>query len=189
MPENFHALDKGTQGFICDLLHERDEARRQLKAAQTDQAIIRGQLTTADARVASKFSCISSFYCCSGFLLLIFLFSDLESQVQALLDAAHTATESVNTRGGTVTARLQNIPSRVREIAGYGAHQGAAVAIAMVSTMSGSDYQTFHLVFPEGEAREEFDELVDDLSVVADAIVADISLDTVIGSVFGEESD
>ena len=55
--------------------------------------------------------------------------------------------------------------------------------------MSGSDYRTFHPVFPEGEAREEFDELVDNLSVVAEAIIDDISLDTVIGNVFGVESD
>jgi len=55
--------------------------------------------------------------------------------------------------------------------------------------MSGSDYRTFHPVFPEGEAQEEFDELVDNLSVVAEAIIDDISLDAVIGNVFGVESD
>ena len=95
----------------------------------------------------------------------------------------------MNARRGTIADHLQNIPSRVWEIASYGAHQGAAVAIAVVSTMSGSDYRTFHPVFPEGEAREEFYELVDDLSVVADANVNDISLDAVIGNVFGKESD
>ena len=63
------------------------------------------------------------------------------------------------------------------------------VAIAVVSTMSGEDYRTFNPVFPVGDAREEFDELVDDLSVIDDAIVDDISLDAVVGSIFGEESD
>jgi len=48
--------------------------------------------------------------------------------------------ESVNAREGTVVAHLWNIPIRVREIADYGAHQGTAVAIAIVSTMSGSNY-------------------------------------------------
>ena len=95
----------------------------------------------------------------------------------------------MNARGGTVAARLQNIHSRIWEIAGYRAHQGATVAIAVVLTMSGSDYRTFHPVFPEGEAREEFDELIDDLSVVADAIIDNISLDAVVCSIFGEESD
>jgi len=114
MPENFHAFDEGTQEFIRDLLRKRDEARHQLEAAQTDQAIIRGQRTTTDSRVASKFLYISPFYCRFDFLLLISPVSDLESQVQALLDVAHTATESVNARGGTVAAHLQNISSRVR---------------------------------------------------------------------------
>jgi len=44
-------------------------------------------------------------------------------------------------------------------------------------------------IFPKGEEQEEFDELVDDLSVVADAIAEDVSLDAVISNVFGEESD
>ena len=95
----------------------------------------------------------------------------------------------MNARGGTVADHLRNIPSRVKEVAGYGAHHGAAVAITVVSTMSGSGYRTFHPVFPEGEARTEFDKLVDDLSIVADAIVDTISLDAVVGSVFTEESD
>jgi hypothetical protein len=55
--------------------------------------------------------------------------------------------------------------------------------------MSRSDYRTFHPVFPKGEEREEFDELVDDLSMVADAIAENVSLDAVINNVFGEESD
>jgi len=36
LPENFHALDEGTQGLIHDLFHERDEVRRQLDVAQID---------------------------------------------------------------------------------------------------------------------------------------------------------
>ena len=52
---NFHALDEGTQGLIRNLLRQRNETRRQLDVAQTDQVIIRGQLSTADTRVASKF--------------------------------------------------------------------------------------------------------------------------------------
>ena len=40
-----------------------------------------------------------------------------------------------------------------------------------------------------GAAREDFEELVDNLRFIADAIVVDISLDGVIGNLFGEESD
>ena len=56
LPANFQALDEGTQCLICDLLRQRDETRRQLDAAQTDQVVIRGQLSNADTKVASKSS-------------------------------------------------------------------------------------------------------------------------------------
>jgi len=75
-------------------------------------------------------------------------------------------------------------------VAGYGGHRGAATVIAVVSTMFGADYRQFQPVFREwGEAREEFEELVDDLSIVADAIIDGVSLDAVVSSDFGEESD
>jgi hypothetical protein len=51
--------------------------------------------------------------------------------------------------------------------------------------MSGADYWQSEPIFPEwGVAREleDFDELVDNLSLVADAIVDDVSLDGVIAT-------
>jgi hypothetical protein len=60
----------------------------------------------------------------------------------------------------------------------------------MVSTMSGVDFRQWEPVFPEwGAAREDFDELVDDLRFVANAIVDYVSLDGVVSNLFGEESD
>jgi len=121
-----------------------------------------------------------------------FLFSDLlflvlESQIQTLHIAAATATNAVNARGDTVVARLQDVPHRVREVSRHGVHRGAAVAIAVVQTMSGSDDRTFHPVFPVGEEQEDFYELVNDLSIVADAVVEEVSLDAVISNVFDDE--
>ena len=96
----------------------------------------------------------------------------------------------MNARGSTVATRLWNIPARVKELARYRAHEGAARAIAVVSTMSGADYRQWELAFAEwGEARNTFDELVDDLSLPVDAIVADVSLEGVVSNLFGAESD
>ena len=96
----------------------------------------------------------------------------------------------MNARGSTVAARLQNVPARVKEVAEHGVHAGAARAIAVVSTMSEADYRQWEPVFPEwGAAQEAFDGLVDDLSLAADAIVADVSLDGVVSNLFGAESD
>ena len=76
------------------------------------------------------------------------------------------------------------------EVAEHGVHEGATRAIAVISTMSGADYRQWEPVFPEwGEARNALDELVDDLSLPADAIVADVSLEGVISNIFGGESD
>jgi hypothetical protein len=54
-PSSTKALDEGTQGLIRDLLRQRDKTRRQLDASQTDQVVIRGQLSNANTKVASKF--------------------------------------------------------------------------------------------------------------------------------------
>ena len=76
------------------------------------------------------------------------------------------------------------------EVAEHGIHTGAARAIAVVSTMSRVDYRQWEPVFPEWvAARDAFDELVDDLSLAAYAIVADVSLDGVVSNLFGVESD
>ena len=96
----------------------------------------------------------------------------------------------MNARGSTVAARLWNVPARVMEVAEHGVHAGAARAIVVVSTMFGVDYRQWEPVFPEwGEARNAFVELVDDLSLPADAIVADVSLEGVVSNLFGAESD
>jgi hypothetical protein len=114
----------------------------------------------------------------------------LESQVQTLLDASRVAIDSVNVRGSTVAARLRNVLARITEVAEHGVHVGAARAIAVISTLSGADYRQWEQVFPEwGAVREAFDELVDDLSLAADATVVDVSLDRVVSHLFGAESD
>ena len=96
----------------------------------------------------------------------------------------------VNAKGSTVAARLRNVPAHIKEVACFGAHEGAARAIAVISTMSGADYRQWELVFPEWGARQEaFEELVDDLYYPADAIIGDVSLDGVVGNLFGAESD
>ena len=96
----------------------------------------------------------------------------------------------VNAKGSTVAARLRNVPARIKEVALFGAHEGAARAIAVISTMSGVDYRQWELVFPEWGARQEaFEELVDDLYFPVDTIVGDVSLDGVVGNLFGAESD
>ena len=56
--------------------------------------------------------------------------------------------------------------------------------------MFGADYWQYEPVFPEwGVVRNAFDELVDDLSLPADAIVANVSLEGFVSNLFEAESD
>ena len=111
----------------------------------------------------------------------------LESQIQALYTAAATATKSVNAQGKTVAARLQDIPNRIQEIAGHGIHRGATVALAVVQTMSGNYFRMLQPIFPQGEAREEFEELVDEPDGIATVISDEIHVGNVINNVFADE--
>jgi len=57
----------------------------------------------------------------------------------------------------------------------------------MVQTLSGNDLQTLHPIFPEGEGQEDFEELVDDLGIVASTIGEEVSLDAVVSNFLADE--
>jgi hypothetical protein len=90
----------------------------------------------------------------------------------------------VNAIGATLADCLQDIPNHAREIAGHGARQGVATALAMVQTQLGHDLQTLHLIFPEGEDQADFEELVDELDEAAGAIGAEVNVEGVVNRVF-----
>ena len=71
-----------------------------------DQVIVRGQLTSADTKAASKFWNHAFLSDLPKSFILISPFLELEAQVQTLLDAARVAIDSVNVMGNTVAARL-----------------------------------------------------------------------------------
>ena len=113
----------------------------------------------------------------------------MESQVQTLHAAAATATESVNAHGNTVVACLQDIPRRVREVAGHGFRRGAAVALATAQFQSGHDFLQVEIVhLPLGsEDWWAFEELADDMEMAAAAISEDVSIEATIGNVFADD--
>ena len=108
----------------------------------------------------------------------------MESQVEALYAATVTPIEAVKAQGDTIAARLQDIPAHVREVTGHGVHRGATVTLSMVQTLSGNDLQTLHPIFPEGEGREDFEELAEELDVVAGSISIEINKQTIVNMVF-----
>jgi len=95
----------------------------------------------------------------------------------------------VNARGNTVAARLEDIPNRVREVAGHGVCRGAAVALAIAQLESSHDFLQIKPVhFPLGSKDWwAFEELTDDMEMAAAAISEDVSIEAVIGNVFADD--
>jgi len=111
----------------------------------------------------------------------------LEAKIQALHQAANGAATTVNTRGDLLVDRLQDIPNRARQIATHGVRQGDATALA-AQTCTGHNLLLLEPVFPEGEGRAGFDDLVVQFDVVTNAIANEVRADSVVTKVFlGED--
>ena len=95
----------------------------------------------------------------------------------------------MNARGDTVAAHLQDIPNRVREVAGHGVLRGDALTLATAQFQTGHDLLQIEPVhLPLGsEDWWVFEELADDMEMAAAAISADVSIEAVIGNVFADD--
>jgi len=95
----------------------------------------------------------------------------------------------VNAHGDTITAHLQGIPNRVREVTGHGVRRGAAVALAIAQLESGHDFSQVELThFPPGsEDWLAFEDLADNMKMAATAISEDVSIEAIIGNVFADD--
>ena len=84
--------------------------------------------------------------------------------------------------------RLQDIPNRARQIATHDVRQGAATTLAVSQTYTGHNLLLLEPVFPEGEGRAGFDNLVVQFDVSANTIINEVSADSVVTKVFlGED--
>jgi hypothetical protein len=81
-------------------------------------------------------------------------------------------------------AHLQDIPVRAREVALHGARRGATVALAIAQVCSGHDLRLVEPGFPEGEALDDYQDLVEDFEGASDAMANITSAEEVINNVF-----
>ena len=94
----------------------------------------------------------------------------------------------MNARGDLLVDRLQDIPNRARQIATHGVRQEAAIALAVAQTCTRHNLLLLEPVFPEGEGRTSFDDLVLQFDVTANTIANEVSSDSVVTKVFlGED--
>ena len=108
----------------------------------------------------------------------------LEAKIQALHQAANGAATTVNARGDLLVDRLQDIPNRAKQIATHGVRQGAVTVLAMAQTCIGHNLLLLEPVFPEGEGRAGFNDLIVQFDETANAIANKVSADSVVTKVF-----
>jgi len=112
----------------------------------------------------------------------------LEAKIQALHQAANGAATTVIAKDDLLVDRLQDIPNCASQIATHVVRQGAATALAVVQTCTGHNLLLLEPIFPEGEGRAGFNDLIVQFDETANAIANEISTDSFVTKVFlGED--
>jgi len=104
--------------------------------------------------------------------------------LESLQLAANTAINTVNPRGSPIDARLQDVPVHVREIALHGVRHGAAVALTAAQVQTGYELHAMETGFPMGYGPEEHEDLLEEFTMAAEAIVDITSAQDVVNKVF-----
>ena len=94
------------------------------------------------------------------------------------------AIDAVNARGSSIDARLQDIPVHVQEIALHGVRHGAAVALIAAQVQMGYELHAMETGFPMGDGPEEREDLLEEFTITAKAVVDITSAQDVVNKIF-----
>ena len=92
-------------------------------------------------------------------------------QLESLQLAANVAADAINARGSVIDARLQDIPVRVLEITLHGVCRGASVVLTAAQVQTGHDLHTMEVGFPNNDGPKGHEDLIEDFTIAAEAIV------------------
>ena len=92
--------------------------------------------------------------------------------------------DAVNARGSSVDARLQDIPARIQEIALYGVRHGASVVLTVAQVRTGHELHSMEIGFQVGDGPEEREDLLEEFTMTAEAVVDITSAQDVVNKVF-----
>ena len=84
---------------------------------------------------------------------------------------ANAATDVVNAQGSSIDARLQDVPVRIQEIALHGVHHGAMVALTAAQVQTEYELHAMETGFPTSDGPKEHEDLLEEFTVVVEAIV------------------
>jgi len=104
--------------------------------------------------------------------------------LESLQLAANAAVDAVNARGSLINARLHDILACVREIALHGVRHGAAVALAAAQVQTRHDLHTMEVGFLTDDGPKGHEDLIEDFTAAAEAIVDITSAQDVVNKVF-----
>ena len=105
-------------------------------------------------------------------------------QLESLQLAVNAATDAVNERGSPIATRLQDVPVRVWEIALHGVRHGAAVALTAAQVQTGHELHAMETGFPMGDGPKEHEDLLEEFTMPAKAIVDITSAQDMVNKVF-----
>ena len=105
-------------------------------------------------------------------------------QLESLQLTANAATNAVNARDSPIAVHLQDILACVQEIALHDVRHGAVVALTAAQVQTGYELHTMETGFPMGDGPEEHEDLLDEFTVAAEAVVDITSAQDVVNKVF-----
>ena len=105
-------------------------------------------------------------------------------QLESLQLAANAVADAVNARGSLIDAHLQDILARVQEIALHGVRHGASVALTTAQVQTEHDLHAMEVGFPIGDGPEGHEDLIEDFTAAAEAIMDITSGQDVVNKVF-----
>ena len=96
----------------------------------------------------------------------------------------NAAIDAVNARGSLIDAGLQDILARVQDIALHDVRHGASVALTAAQVQTGHDLHTMEVGFPTDDGPKGHEDLIEDFTAAAEAIVDITHTQGVVNKVF-----
>ena len=96
----------------------------------------------------------------------------------------NVAVDAINAQGSSIDTHLQDALVCVWEITLHGIRHGAAVALTTAQVQTGYELHAMEIGFPMGDGPEEHEDLLEEFTIAAEAIVDITSAQDVINHVF-----
>ena len=104
--------------------------------------------------------------------------------MESLQLAANEAVDVINARGSSVDARLQDISVRVQEITLHGIRHDASVALTAAQVQTKHELHAMETGFLVGDGPEEHEDLLEEFTMAAEAVVDITFTQDVVNKVF-----